>query len=834
MIPILYKANEKSFTTNGVGRLSDAISCIVIEERNGVYELEMEYPIDGIHFSDIEEEMLIYAKPFDGGTNQIFRIYKIEKPINGKTTIYAEHISYLLNHEVVMPFKAGSCTEAFVQIKTKAASAIPFTFWTDKSVTANMNVEQPIEIRSLLGGTSGSILDVYGTGDYEFDNFTVRFHTNRGADNGVTLRYAKNITDLTGTMDIQGVYTGIVPYWKGADDNLVTLSESVVWSGHQNNYAYTLSKVVDFSSEWDNAPTQAQLRARAQTYLSSNGGWNPNQNIKVSFIALWQTEEYKDIAVLERVKMCDTVTVVYDKLGVNVKMRVISTEYNVLLERYNSIELGDAKTNLVKAVADTTDDLAYLDAEKTSELKKAIKHATDLINGGLGGHLVINTDADGHPNELLIMDTDSTKTAVNVWRFNLGGLGHSHSGYNGPFDDIALTMDGQINASRILTGYMSANRVRSGVLQSQNNNLIFNLDTGKLTVKGDLTIDSPNFKLTSSGATITGAINATSGTFGAANASKKITIGTNTSNASIYYGMTTLGSTANGFYLGTDGIALGGGKFKVTAAGALVASGADISGKVTATSGKIGDFTIDSKLYNGKSSFGASGQSGIYIGADGIALGKIVRGGDNAGGLQGFRVDKEGIVQVAGIYFFTGSGTNTSDHGLWYKGDDHIGSGGFCDFGSDARPSGSEPYNVLRSGTYIYGLEVKGECKATTFTTADGSWSVSDRRFKREIADIDAEKALSFVMSLKPKTFRLMHDDGTVSPTRHGFIAQDVQDAVRESDGGDWDIVTVAGDSVSKKSDGRLLLNYTEILADLVATVQRQQVTIDQLMQRIA
>ena len=209
MIPILYSGTETTFTSNGLGRLADAISCNVVEERNATYELEMKYPVSGVHFGEIKEGRIILAKPFDGGTPQPFIIYQITRPLNQVVTIRGQHISYMLSGIVVMPFTAGSITEAFQKIVTYSATTNSFTFITDKSVVANYKLETPRGCRSVLGGESGSILDVYGKGDYEFDRFTVKLWVNRGTDNGVTLRYGKNITDLSSAIDMTNVYTGI-------------------------------------------------------------------------------------------------------------------------------------------------------------------------------------------------------------------------------------------------------------------------------------------------------------------------------------------------------------------------------------------------------------------------------------------------------------------------------------------------------------------------------------------------------------------------------------------------------------------------------------------------
>ena len=474
MIPILYNGTEQSFTSNGLGRLSDAISCKVVEERNATYELEMTYPITGVHFDDIQEGRIILAQPFDGGLTQPFTIYQISKPLNQVVTIKAQHISYQLSGIVVMPFEASSCTAAIAGIKSNSASSNPFNFMTDKQVTANFSVTAPTAARALLCGQQGSLLDVYGKGDYEFNRFDVNLRVNRGADNGVTLRYGKNITDLKNVIDMTNVYTGIVPYWMDGEGNTVTLPEKVVQSGHESDYPFQIIKSVDFSSNWENEPTQAQLRTAAQNYVESNEGWKLKNNITVSFVALWNTEEYKNIAPLERVKMCDTVHVQVPKFGIDFSTKVVKTDYNVLLEKYNSITLGDTYYTLSTVF---NEEIASSEERQTSHMQKAIARATKLIQGGLGGHVVFNVNADGEPQEILIMDTDDIQTAVNVIRMNLAGIGFSTHGYNGPFN-TAWTIDGHFVADYIDTGTLHANLIKTGLLQDAAGVNYWNMDTG--------------------------------------------------------------------------------------------------------------------------------------------------------------------------------------------------------------------------------------------------------------------------------------------------------------------------------------------------------------------
>lgn len=474
MIPILYNGNEQNFTSNGLGRLSDAITCKVVEERNATYELEMTYPITGIHFDDIQEGRIILAQPFDGGLTQPFTIYQITKPLNQVVTIKAQHISYQLSGIVVMPFEANSCLSAIAGIKTYSASNNPFNFTTDKTVTAHYEVTAPTAARGLLCGQQGSILDVFGKGDFEFDRYDVKLWVNRGTDNHVTLRYGKNITDAKNIIDMTNVYTGIVPYWIDGEGNKVTLPEKVVLSGHESEYPFKIIKPVDFSSNWENQPTEAQLRTAAQNYVASNEGWKLKNNITISFVALWNTEEYKYIAPLERVKMCDTVHVILPKFGINYDTKVVKTDYNVLLERYNSITLGDTYYTLSSVF---NEEISSSEERQSTHMQKAIARATKLIQGGLGGHVVFNTNADGEPQEILIMDTDNIQTAVNVIRMNLAGIGFSTHGYNGPFE-TAWTIDGHFVADYIDTGTLDADLIKAGRIEDNAGNNYWDMVTG--------------------------------------------------------------------------------------------------------------------------------------------------------------------------------------------------------------------------------------------------------------------------------------------------------------------------------------------------------------------
>ena len=478
MIPILYSTSETSFTSNGLGRLTDCISCQVTEERNGIFECEFKYPITGKFYNEmVTNGGVVSVTHDDAKDRQPFDIYKYSAPIDGIVTFNARHISYRLSGITVKPFTAASCALALQGIGTNSLSTNPFSFWTDKAVTSTFTLSVPTSAKAILAGQQGSILDVYGKGEYKFDKFDVKLYTNRGTNSGVTIRYGKNLSDTLVEKDNGEYYNAIVPYWKGEDGTLVTLTGwYVVQTGETLKYCVP----VDFSSEFQSQPTELELRTKAAAYLANNTPWLPKENIKVDFVQLWNTDEYKNVAVLERVKLCDTVAIYYPALGLtNSSAKVIKVVYDTLLERYTSIELGEPQQTLAESIMQPyAQAIASIsDKASVSFMEEAIQAATDLITGGLGGHVVINRNANGEPEEILIMDTDDTSTAVNVWRWNLSGLAHSHSGYNGPFDDIAITQDGKINADIITAGTLNAMLVD-----------IINLDADNIT-SGTLSAD---------------------------------------------------------------------------------------------------------------------------------------------------------------------------------------------------------------------------------------------------------------------------------------------------------------------------------------------------------
>lgn len=479
MKPILYASDETKFVSNGLGRLPDVTKCLVTEERNGQYELEMVYPVTGLHYNDICEERIIAARHDDTGDIQPFRIYKITRPMNGKVTVYARHISYQLSKVVVTPFTAETCADALSGLIDHAKGDCPFTIWTDRQIRADFSVSLPTSFRSLLGGTSGSILDVYGPGEYEWDKYTVKYHTQRGTDANVMIRYGKNMISVKKTTDSSNVWNGVVPYWTGADEAgnpiRLLLPEKVVYANEGIDLPFRKVIPLDLSEKFDEPPREEALRSAARAYIAKNAYNGFSTSIDVSFVALWQTEEYKDVAPLQKLKLCDSVTVYHKGLGIENKAKIVSVTYDVILERYEKMTIGETRTSLDDSIRAITSEVKK-EVPTSISVSQAINLATNLLSGGQGGNIMINTNASGQPVEILILDTLSINTASKVLRLNKSGISYSVTGYTGEFSPV-LSMSGELSAE-VIKGIFDAALIKKGTLADKAGNITWNIATG--------------------------------------------------------------------------------------------------------------------------------------------------------------------------------------------------------------------------------------------------------------------------------------------------------------------------------------------------------------------
>jgi len=352
MIPILYEKTETAFTSNGLGRLRDCISCVVTEERNGIYECDFEYPIDGVNYDRIQLGRIIGVEHDESSDIQPFDIVGYSRPINGIVTFHCTHISYRQCALTVSGTNKNSLADAFTMLGA-ATPSNPFTYWTDKTSTGYLASGDgvPHSVRQVLGGMEGSILDAYG-GEYEWDTWTVKLWASRGSLKSFTIRYGVNLTDYTEEVDYSDTYNACVPYWTGQDTN----GNDVVVKGSMQTVSYptfngtTRCIPLDLTDKFETKPTQAQVEAAGLSYIQGNQTYMPSQNITVDFVRLSDSPEYAQFRSLQTCKLCDSINVEFPMYQMTGQFKIVRTEYDVLQERYSTMELGTLSTTLAEAL----------------------------------------------------------------------------------------------------------------------------------------------------------------------------------------------------------------------------------------------------------------------------------------------------------------------------------------------------------------------------------------------------------------------------------------------------------------------------------------------------
>lgn len=473
MIPILYAASSITEgtvpTSYGIGALTDVTDAKCSEERNGKYELTLTYPFNGIHADQIQYGSVIKAKPNFSDDPQLFRVVKIGKVMNGAFSIYCQHIAYDLSGKIITSGTASSCIAACTMLTAQAGN---YTISTDKNVSADFEILEPSSVRSWFGGKKGSLLDVYGTAEWHYDNYTAELLAHRGADRGVQIRYGKNLTQLSQEINMENLCTGIVPFCIDSDGNKTvgTKVATGLTLDFDRDRAVDFSQDVDFDSA---TPLTTQLATLANSYIQNNNFTNVFNSITLDFIQLSNLQE--------RVDLCDTVHIYFDALGITAALKCVACTWDVLQERYTACTFGDMRNSIADTIA--TQEKKIDEKPSTSAMNQAIEQYTDRITGQHGGYVINGFDSnnDGYPDENLILDTLDINTATEVIRSNLGGIGFSSTGYAGPYT-TAITGHG-IVANAITTGVLNADLIKAGVIEDVNHNSQIDMTSGVAILK---------------------------------------------------------------------------------------------------------------------------------------------------------------------------------------------------------------------------------------------------------------------------------------------------------------------------------------------------------------
>lgn len=399
MIPILYEENEEQFTTNGLGRLPDCISCKVTEELNGEYTCDFQYPYNGHRFADIQVGRIVMCQVPDG-SRQPFRIVSQSKDLNGVSNFSARHISYDLAKRTcwrittsgavlsdLTPSDAwnrmiGSVVWHDIDTPYILPYIDDFTFYSDITDTVQITeltykFYHSKSVREILGGGNENFMTMYG-GEYEWDGKTIKFLEHRGADRDVHIRYGKNLTGLS-AVERYDTYDAILPYADSGKGTRKTQNtgytigetrtgwEACIYHGNLEDVKRLVP--IDFTAIVGVSPRNVVLRTAAQKWFDQNEPWNPVREISVSFAMPTDNTN-----ALSRVLLGDTIHVSYADLGVDGTMRVTRYVYDALDERYQSMDLAHTKSTL-------TNDIAALRDEVYAKLGGVIDSASSIADG---------------------------------------------------------------------------------------------------------------------------------------------------------------------------------------------------------------------------------------------------------------------------------------------------------------------------------------------------------------------------------------------------------------------------------------------------------------------
>ena len=402
MIPIL--SDTIVLSGQGIGGLQDCIECKVNHEINGDYSLMMRYPVTGAHFGDIKNNYIIYADPGWNEDAQPFRIYRITKPLNGIVTIYANHLCYDMSGIVVRPFSAqdiaGAVTGATANQFIPTIGEVLFRLATDRTAAVPYVLSAPRSMWKVMGGQEGSLLDVYG-GEWDLNGYTATLRNRIGADNGVKIQYGQNLTELEQDTTLESTYKGVYPFWYDEETGtLVTLPEEYI---RVSAAPSTRILCLDAGEHFQEQPTVEQLRNYATSYITNNGIGSPKTSWKIDFVMLAQSAEYADTPVPEAVSLGDTVHVIYKDMDVDISARVVQTEYDVLLDRYNTLTLGRVKQNLAAIVTTQNKEIEALKkslertivAQRLKGTESVQAGADDTARAVMNGSGITFTNAGG-------------------------------------------------------------------------------------------------------------------------------------------------------------------------------------------------------------------------------------------------------------------------------------------------------------------------------------------------------------------------------------------------------------------------------------------------------
>ncbi|MBK1809126.1 phage tail protein [Clostridium sp. YIM B02505] len=473
----VHSSTTTDFNNNGLAVLTNIIKTEVNEVINGDFRVTLTYPL-----SDKKSRYLVKYNIIKAMTPVGYNIFRIEKSRRSNDGNSIECIClyegyYSLSRNFLRDVRPTNTNGlgALTWMKDHAESPVRFNFLSDIDKIGTAYYIRKNFLDAIMGDDDNSFLKVWG-GELDRRIDSIGIYRQLGTDRGFKVTEGKNLITIEESTEGTEV-TRLMVTGRDENDNVLELPEKYVDSPLINNYSQISYKHIDFPNvkvsrddtitEYSNKEAvYAELRKQGALLYSEQHIDRPSVNFSIEFADLSKTGEYKDIKALQQLYLGDIVTIHSNKLGIDIKARLISYTYDCVLQKYTKLELGD----YVKSEYTVSNILNNRIATVSTESN----FIGDKIKQALGGHCI------KREGEILIMDTDNIATATKVWRWNLNGFGYSSTGYNGTFG-TAINMDGEINASFIKTGELDASLIKAGTISSADGTFKLDLGSGALT-----------------------------------------------------------------------------------------------------------------------------------------------------------------------------------------------------------------------------------------------------------------------------------------------------------------------------------------------------------------
>ncbi|MCS8593072.1 phage tail spike protein [Enterococcus faecium] len=485
MRPVLYSSTDTDFTAGGIGILSDCKKCLVTEEANGSYTVELSFPINAKFSSQLEDHNYqIKCKPNETDDFHIFYIYNHYKDMAaGLLYVYGKSRTMKLGNRAVkkLEFERVTCQEAMRYLEKSMDQSSDIHLFSDITRVGSTSIEVSNPLKCIKG-IDGSLNQIFG-GEMKHEPFQLSLLNRRGRDHVTTFRYRKNLTGLKVETNFDGLLTRIFPYADVQNNEGETerIFGNPVDSPNINKYDGEIySEYVQFTED-QGVTDQKSLNEVAKKYFSSiNPNCDqPNVSIELNIRKMEDTVLAKRFKKFREVGLFDTFDIFHERFKINITAQITKVVYDSLSERVESLEAGDTKyTFFEKQKQEISDTLkGYTGKKYASDF---IDVVTNIISGNDGGHVI--WWPKNRPTDLFFCDHPKLEEAKQVLRINKSGIGFSSKGWQGPFT-TAWTLDGKFNANFIQTGIIKADvfqnsfnktgdvlRLVNGLLEIKNKN----------------------------------------------------------------------------------------------------------------------------------------------------------------------------------------------------------------------------------------------------------------------------------------------------------------------------------------------------------------------------